>query len=57
MAALNWTIALPEIVLALCAMAILMIGVFLRRNAWSTSAMLSLAALVVTAVLLSLIHI
>ena len=51
MAALNWTIALPEIVLALCAMAILMIGVFLRRNAWSTSAMLSLAALVVTAVL------
>jgi len=51
MAALNWTIALPEIVLALCAMAILMIGVFLRRNAWSTSAMLSLLALVVTAVL------
>jgi NADH-quinone oxidoreductase subunit N len=51
MAALNWTIALPEIVLALSAMAILMIGVFLRRNAWSTSAMLSLAALVVTAVL------
>lgn len=51
MAVLNWTIALPEIVLALCAMAILMIGVFLRRNAWSTSAMLSLAALVVTAVL------
>ncbi|QXM24640.1 NADH-quinone oxidoreductase subunit NuoN [Elioraea tepida] len=51
MAALNWTIALPEIVLALCAMAILMIGVFLRRNAWSTSAMLSLAALLVTAVL------
>ncbi|WP_456236935.1 NADH-quinone oxidoreductase subunit NuoN [Elioraea tepida] len=48
---MNWTIALPEIVLALCAMAILMIGVFLRRNAWSTSAMLSLAALLVTAVL------
>jgi len=51
MAALNWTIALPEIVLACLGMAILMAGVFSRRDAWGTVSMLSLAALVVTAVL------
>jgi len=51
MAALNWTIATPEIVLACAAMAILMVGVFARRDAWGTCAMLSLAALLGTAVL------
>jgi NADH-quinone oxidoreductase subunit N len=51
MAALNWTVALPEIALAAAAMAILMAGVFSRRDAWGTVSMLSLAALVVAAVL------
>jgi NADH-quinone oxidoreductase subunit N len=51
MAALNWTIALPEIALACAGMAILMAGVFARRDAWRLCSMLSLAALLGTAVL------
>ena len=51
MAALNWTIALPEIALASAGMAILMVGVFARRDAWRLCSMLSLAALLGTAVL------
>ena len=48
---MNWTIALPELVLACAAMAILMVGVFARRDAWNTASMLSFAALLGTAVL------
>ncbi|MCU0986338.1 MAG: NADH-quinone oxidoreductase subunit NuoN [Acetobacteraceae bacterium] len=50
-ATLNWTIALPELSLACAGMAILMIGVFARREAWTTVSMLSLAALLGTGML------
>ena len=50
-AAFNWTLAAPEIVLALCAMGVLLFGVLQKTEAASVCAMLSLAALVVTAIL------
>lgn len=52
MTALHWTLAIPEIVLACCAMAILVFGVLWKQsNPSFASAMLSLGALMVTAVL------
>jgi NADH-quinone oxidoreductase subunit N len=51
MGVLNWTIALPELVLACAGMAALMIGVFARRDAWNTVAMVALATLLGIAVL------
>ncbi|MFQ3622338.1 MAG: NADH-quinone oxidoreductase subunit NuoN [Acetobacteraceae bacterium] len=48
---LNWTLALPEIVLACLGMAMLMVGVFLKRGASEVVSMLALASLVLTAVL------
>ena len=53
----NWTLALPEIVLALAAMAILIFGVLWRSPAASLAcAMLSLGALLVAAVLAGSAH-
>ncbi len=52
MTALNWTLAIPEIVLALSAMAILIFGVLWKDgNPTFTCSMLGLAALVLTAAL------
>ena len=49
--AFNWTLALPEIVLAGCAMAILMFGVARKADDTFACTMLSVAALVFTALL------
>ena len=48
---MNWTLAAPEIVLAVCAMAILIFGVLTRRDSFFICAMLSLGALLLTAAL------
>ena len=47
----NWTLALPEIVLACCAMGILIFGVMRRGNSTVICAMLAVAALGVAAML------
>ena len=49
--AMNWALAVPEIVLACCAMAILVFGVLQKREPLLLCTMLSLGALVLTAVL------
>ena len=46
---MNWTLALPEIVLACCAMAILIIGVLQKRDASLLCTMLAIGALLITA--------
>ena len=51
LAPMNWTLALPEIVLACCAMAILIFGVLRRGDSTFVCTMLSLGALALTAVL------
>jgi NADH-quinone oxidoreductase subunit N len=48
----NWTVVVPELFLACAAMALLIFGVFRKDNAATTVAWLSVAALVITAVLL-----
>ena len=48
---MNWTLALPEIVLACCAMAVLIFGVTQRREPLLLCTMLSLGALVLTGAL------
>ena len=48
---MNWTLAAPEIVLAVCAMAILIFGVLARRDTFFICTMLSLGALLLTAAL------
>ena len=48
---MNWTVALPELVLACAAMAILMVGVFRKDDAGFTATMLTLGALLVGGVL------
>jgi len=48
---MNWTLALPEIVLACCAMGILIFGVAQRREPLLLCTMLSLGALVLTGAL------
>ena len=48
---MSWTLALPEIVLALCAMAILLFGVLRRPEPVLACTMLALGALVLTAAL------
>lgn len=47
----NWHAALPELVLALAAMALLMLGVFLRRGATEVVSLLSVGTLALTAAL------
>lgn len=49
--AFNWTLAVPEIVLACCAMAILVFGVLRKTDSTFVCTMLSLGALVVSAML------
>ena len=49
--AMHWTLALPEIVLAVCAMAILVFGVTQKRDPLVLCTMLSLGALVLAAAL------
>jgi NADH-quinone oxidoreductase subunit N len=52
MSNMNWVLALPEIVLAVCAMAILVFGVLWKKgNSALACSMLSLGALLLTAVL------
>ncbi len=52
MSEMHWTLAVPEIVLACCAMAILVLGVLLKRgNPALACSMLSLGALAIAAVL------
>ena len=48
---MNWVLALPEIVLALCAMAILVFGVLRRTDSTFICTMAAVAALVVAAML------
>ena len=48
---MNWTVAVPEIALALCAMAILIFGVLRKQDATFLCTMLSLGALLLTGVL------
>ena len=50
-ATMNWALATPEIALALCAMAVLLYGVLQKQEAAFVSTMLTLGALMVTAVL------
>ncbi len=49
---MNWILALPELVLACSALAILLIGVLQRRDATLLCTMLSLGALAITAALM-----
>jgi len=49
---MNWIIALPEIVLACCGMAILIYGVLRRQDATQICSMLTLGAFLVTAMLI-----
>ena len=49
--AFNWTLALPEIVLACCAMAILVFGVLQKKDSTFVCTMLGLGALAVTAMM------
>ena len=48
---MNWTLALPELVLALCGLAILGIGVLPKRNTFFACAMAAVGAFLLTAVL------
>ena len=48
---MNWQLALPEIVLSCCGMAILMYGVIARGETFLTGAMMTVGALLITAVL------
>ena len=50
---MNWSVALPEIVLALCALAILIAGVMQRRDTTLLCTMGAIAACLVTAVLVT----
>ncbi len=47
---MNWTVALPEIVLALCGLAILLVGVLRRDNAFTLCSMLTIGAFLIAAV-------
>ena len=48
---MNWTLALPEIALSVCAMAILMYGVMQKRDPTFVCTMAALGALVLTGAL------
>lgn len=48
---MNWTLALPELVLALCGLAILIVGVIPKRDATFACTMLTLGAFLLTGVL------
>jgi NADH-quinone oxidoreductase subunit N len=48
---MNWSVALPEIVLACCGMGILLVGVVQRRNSFHACCMLTVGAFLLAAVL------
>jgi NADH-quinone oxidoreductase subunit N len=48
---MNWTLALPEIVLACCGMAILLLGVIVRGNFFRMATMLVVGSLVVAGIM------
>ncbi|MCX7381743.1 MAG: NADH-quinone oxidoreductase subunit N, partial [Alphaproteobacteria bacterium] len=48
---MNWILALPELVLACCGMAILVIGVLNKRDMFQACSMLTVGAFLLTAVL------
>ncbi len=48
---MNWTVALPELVLACLCMAVLIVGVLMKRDSYFTCSMLVVGALLVTGVL------
>ncbi len=48
---MNWTTALPELVLACCGMAILLFGVLQKRDTFQLSSMLTIGAFLVAAML------
>jgi NADH-quinone oxidoreductase subunit N len=48
---MNWTLATPEIVLSVCGLAILVFGVLQRRESFQICSMLTIGALLLTAVL------
>jgi NADH-quinone oxidoreductase subunit N len=48
---MNWTLALPELVLACCGMGILMIGVLARRETFQLCSMLTIGSFLVAALL------
>ena len=48
---MNWTLALPEIVLACCGMAILLFGVLQKRESFHLCSMLTVGAFLLAAVL------
>jgi NADH-quinone oxidoreductase subunit N len=50
---MNWTLALPELVLALCGLLILVIGVFQRRNAFTLCTLLCITAMIATGFLVA----
>jgi NADH-quinone oxidoreductase subunit N len=51
---MNWMLALPELVLALCGLAILLVGVMQRRNAFLSCTLLTITALIVTGFLVAI---
>jgi NADH-quinone oxidoreductase subunit N len=50
---MNWMLALPELVLALCGLAILLVGVMQRRNAFVSCTLLTIIAMIVTGFLVA----
>jgi NADH-quinone oxidoreductase subunit N len=48
---MNWTVAAPELALALCAMAILLFGVIRKQDSTFLCTMLGLGAMLLTVVL------
>jgi NADH-quinone oxidoreductase subunit N len=48
---MNWTLAIPELVLVLCAMAILLFGVIRKQDSAFLCTMLSLGAMLISAIL------
>ncbi len=50
---LNWIVAMPELVLALCAMAVLVFGVLQHRDCFQLCSMLAVGALLLTAALVA----
>jgi NADH:ubiquinone oxidoreductase subunit 2 (subunit N) len=52
---MNWTLAVPELVLACCGMAILIYGVLMRRDTFLSCSMLTVGAFVLAALPLPLV--
>ena len=48
---MNWTVVIPELVLACCAMAVLIVGVLMRGHSFFVCSMLMVGAILLTAIL------